>query len=201
MTRRLPLPIRLPAGLLRCNDGISAVEFAIIAPVFFTLMFGIIDLGQMAYGQAMLNGAVQKAARDSSLEGANTTTADNMVIAQVGPVLPGAVLWSSRVNYVDFNDIGRSERYTDTNGDGTCNNREPYVDENGNGHWDAEIGEDGNGGANDVVVYTVTATYTPLILPPLLPARFSRMTLTSSGLKKNQPYANQIAYNTFTGTC
>lgn len=186
---------------LRSTQAASAVEFALVAPLFLTVVFGIVDLAQMAYGQAMLNGAVQKAARDSSIENANTTEADAMVINQVSPVLPGATIWQSRVNYVDFGDVARAERFTDTNGDGACNNREPYVDENGNGRWDADVAQSGNGGANDVVVYTVTASYVPLLSIPLMPAKFSRMTLTSSGLKKNQPFANQIAYSTVTGTC
>ncbi|MFN3516859.1 MAG: TadE/TadG family type IV pilus assembly protein, partial [Novosphingobium sp.] len=50
--------------------GVSAVEFTLVAPVFLSLVIGIFDLGQMAYGISVTNGAVEKAARDSALESA-----------------------------------------------------------------------------------------------------------------------------------
>ena len=43
-----------------------------------------------------------------------------------------------------------------------------YVDENGNGSWDADIGKSGNGGANDVVMYTVSVEYDPLFPNPFV---------------------------------
>lgn len=140
------------------RDGAGSLEFALIVPVFLSLLLGVIDLGQMAYGASVLNGAVQQAARNSTLENANTTTADQMVRNLVSPILPGVTVTSTRTNYYDFSDISRKEKWTDSNGNGTCDNGEPYVDENGNGRWDRDIGQDGNGNANDVVDYTVTAT-------------------------------------------
>jgi hypothetical protein len=120
----------------------------------------------------------------------------------ITPVLPGATVTSTRTNYYDFADINRKEKWTDSNANGRCDNGEPYVDENGNGRWDSDIGENGNGSANDVVIYTVTASYTPVISLPLVPSSFrQQITLKSSALKKNQPFANQVTYGTVTGTC
>lgn len=184
------------------RSGAGTLEFALIIPLFLTLLFGVIDLGQMAYGTSVLNGAVQQAARASTLETADTTSADLSVRNAVSPILPGVTVTSTRTNYYDFSDISRKEKWTDSNGNGTCDNGEPYVDENGNGRWDRDIGEDGNGSANDVVVYTVTATYTPVINLPLVPPAFGRpIALKSSAIKKNQPYATQTSYGSATGTC
>ncbi len=189
-------------GLAMDNSGAGTLEFALVIPVFLMLIFGVIDLGQMAYGQSVLNGAVQQAARNSALETANTTTTDQLVKDTVTPVLPGATITSTRTNYYDFSDISRKEKWTDSNANGRCDNGEPYVDENGNGHWDSDIGESGNGSANDVVIYTVTAAYTPVIAIPLVAGAFrQQITLTSSAVKKNQPFANQVSYGTVTGTC
>ena len=189
-------------SLAQDNSGAGTLEFALVIPMFLTLIFGVIDLGQMAYGQSVLNGAVEQAARNSALETANTTATDQAVKDTITPILPGATVTSTRTNYYDFADIGRKEKWTDSNANGTCDNGEPYVDENANGRWDSEIGENGNGGANDVVVYTVTAVYTPIIAIPLVPATFrQQITLKSSALKKNQPFANQVSYGTITGTC
>lgn len=193
----------IPLSLLaRDATGAGTLEFALVIPTFLSLIFGVIDLGQMTYGQSVLNGAVQQAARNSTLETANTTTTDQAVKNTIAPVLPGATVTSTRTNYYDFADINRKEKWTDSNSNGTCDNGEPYVDENGNGRWDSDIGESGNGGANDVVVYTVTASYTPVIAIPLVSGLFRQtVTLTSSAVKKNQPFSTQISYGTVTGTC
>lgn len=181
--------------------GVSATEFALIAPVFLTLLLGILDVGQMGYGNALLNGAVQKAARDSALETVNTDLADEIVKQIVSPVLPNATYSSTRTSYYDFTDIGRPERWNDANNNGTCDNNEGYIDENENSVWDADIGVDGNGGANDVVVYSVTATYEPVFKVPFLPERWRTRSVTGSAVKKNQPFADQREYGTGAGVC
>lgn len=181
--------------------AVSATEFALIAPVFLTLLIGILDVGQMGYGNAVLNGAVQKAARDSALETSNTDSADAMVKQIVDPVFPNATYTSQRTSYYDFSDIGRPERWNDANNNGTCDNNEGYVDENGNGDWDEDIGLDGNGGANDVVVYSVTASYEPVFKVPFLPEKWNMRSVTGSAVKKNQPFADQREYGSAAGVC
>ena len=146
-------------------------------------------------------GAVQKAGRDSSLETGDTTVADEKVREQVEPVLPDVEISSERVSYFDFTDIGRAEAWNDANGDGSCDNGEAYTDENRNGDWDADIGANGNGGADDVVVYTVNATYTPVFRIPLLPHQWNERTLSSSTVRKNQPFADQAEYGSAAGVC
>lgn len=188
-------------GLWQSRDGVSATEFALIAPVFLTLLLGILDIGQMGYGNAVLNGAVQKAARDSALETGDTAAADALVQQIVAPVFPGATYTSSRTSYYDFADIGRAERWNDANNNGTCDNSEAYVDENENGAWDADIGLDGNGGANDVVVYSVTASYQPVFRVPFLPEKWRTRSVTGSAIKKNQPFADQREYGSAAGIC
>jgi TadE-like protein len=187
--------------LARNESGVSILEFALIAPVFLTLVIGIFDLGQMAYGISVLNGAVEKAARDSALETANTQTADNMVKAQVKSIFPGATFRSTRTSYYDFVDIGRPEKWNDANNDGSCNNDEAFVDENGNGGWDRDIGQDGNGGANDVIVYRFTVTYKPIFAVPFMPEMWSTRSLTATAIRKNQPFATQDGYGSQAGVC
>jgi len=177
------------------------MEFAVIAPTFLTLLCGIIDSGQAVYAKGVLNGAVQKAARSSALETANTTVADEMVRSAVADVLPGVVVTSTRTSYYDFEDIGRQEVFNDSNGDGTCNNGESYTDENRNGSWNADIGVSGNGNANDVVIYTVTASYKPLLAIPFLPMFNKTKSMNATAVKKNQPFANQASYGSSAGTC
>jgi len=104
--------------------GSAITEFALVAPVFLMLVLGVFDVGQMLYGKVLLNGAVQQAARSSTLEGADTEKADAMVHKIVSPILPGAEITSKRVSYYDFVDVGRAERWNDGNGNGTCDEDE-----------------------------------------------------------------------------
>lgn len=191
----------LSARLADDRRGVTAIEFALLAPVLFMFLIGLLDMGQSIYGQVVLNGAVAKAARSSSLETANTTAADTEVASLVGKVLPGAKITSTRKSYYDFNDVGRAEKWNDANNDGTCSNGEAFVDENGNGQWDSDIGVGGNGGANDVVVYTVSATFDPLFKIPFIPQLWAARKLTASTVTKNQPFANQDGYGSNSGTC
>jgi Flp pilus assembly protein TadG len=188
-------------GLAGAQDGAAAIEFAIVAPVFMLMLLGIFDIGQMAYGRAILSGAVEKAARSSAMETANTSAADLAVQNAIAPILPGATFVSTRKSYEDFDDIDRAEKFTDTNGDGTCNTGEPYVDENRSGNWDADVGKGGNGGANDVVVYTVTVTYRPVFRAVILGNTATTRTMTAIGVRKNQPFATQAAYGSSAGVC
>jgi Flp pilus assembly protein TadG len=165
------------------------------------MLMGMLDAGQMVYGKSLLNGAVESAARASSLEAGDTAAADALVKERIEGVLPGVAVSSTRISYFDFADIGRAEQWNDADANNACNDGEAFTDENANGDWDREIGVSGNGGANDVVMYTVTARYSPLFKIPYVPAMWNDRVLTSTAVRKNQPYATQEAYSSTAGTC
>ena len=187
--------------LLRQRAGVAALEFALVAPVFLLLVMGMLNIGQMAYGVAVLNGAVQDAARSTTLKNADTAAADKSVTDAVNPVLPGVKVTSTRKSYYDFADIDRPEKFTDTDSNGLCNGGESYVDENADGIWNADIGKSGNGGANDVVVYSVVATYKPAFTMPFAPRNWASVSLGASAVKKNQPFDKQARYASTARTC
>src|SRR3546814_10575732 len=64
------------ARVRRSSDqrGTAITEFGLIAPVFLLLMLGALDLAHTLYMQGVLQGVVQKAARDSTLESAQEET-------------------------------------------------------------------------------------------------------------------------------
>ncbi len=183
------------------EQGTSVMEFGLMVTVFVGMLLGLFDLGQLAYTQAVLNGAVQEAARSSSLEVGDIDAADAMVEDIVSVVAPGAEFETERVSYASFADIARPERWNDENADGTCSDGESYTDENGNGQWDPDVGTDGNGGAEDVVLYSVTVTYEPLFPNPFYVGGTSDRTVRASAIKKNQPFADQAEYGSDAGTC
>lgn len=49
--------------MFKSEKGASAVEFAIIAPLLFVLLFGIIEFGAVLYNQAVITNASREAAR------------------------------------------------------------------------------------------------------------------------------------------
>lgn len=48
---------------LRDEDGTSVVEFALIAPLLFVILFGIMEFGILLYDKAMLTNASREGAR------------------------------------------------------------------------------------------------------------------------------------------
>lgn len=188
-------------SLMSGTQGIAATEFALVAPVFLLLLMGIFDIAHMAYTKSVLHGAVQNAARTSSLETANTQEADRKVERAVLTLLPGGRVESTRTSYYDFSDIGRPEPWNDANGNGVCDNEENFTDQNRNGSWDQDVGENNNGGANDVVLYEVTATYRPIFPIPFSTLDDGERQLIASAVKKNQPFATQTEYGSDVGTC
>ena len=84
----------LCSRLARAEDGATAVEFALIAPVFIMMLMGMFDMGYNMYTDQMLNGAIQQAARNSTLEtgAGSATTLDSNVSKAVGAVAYGATM-------------------------------------------------------------------------------------------------------------
>ena len=50
--------------------GASAVEFAVVAPIFFMVVLGIIEFGRMAMVQQVITNAAREGARIAVLDGA-----------------------------------------------------------------------------------------------------------------------------------
>src|SRR5690606_26558416 len=144
------------ARLPRDTRGATAVEFAAIAPCLLMVLLGVMDLSYNLYASTLLEGALQRAARDSTIEGAEgrQLDIDNRVRDVVDDLVVDAEIKFDRRAYTDFSDISRPEEFTDANGDGTCNDGEPFEDANRNGTWDDDRGKVGMGGARDAVLYT-----------------------------------------------
>src|SRR5665213_3889 len=153
---------RATRRLTRDERGAAAIEFAIVAPVMLLMLLGFFDLAHTAYARSTLQGAMQLAARNSTLQTGLTSSAtiDAFVQNQVKPVVgTAAVFTSTRKSYSDFSSVGQPEPFTDSNHNGQYDVGECFEDINGNGQWDADIGKSGQGGADDAVLYTMSVTY------------------------------------------
>lgn len=49
--------------MARCRSGTAAIEFAIVAPVFLTMLYGLIETGRVFWTQSTLQYAVEEAVR------------------------------------------------------------------------------------------------------------------------------------------
>ncbi|MDX1947680.1 MAG: TadE family protein [Pirellulaceae bacterium] len=69
-----------PCRLFRRNRrAAAAVEFAVVAPVFFLLVFGMIEYGRMVMVQQILTNASREGCRQAVLDGATTTAVQTTV--------------------------------------------------------------------------------------------------------------------------
>jgi Flp pilus assembly protein TadG len=191
----------------RSEDGATLTEFGLIAPVLFLLLIGAFEVGHTLYMQSVLEGAVQKAARDGTLETAAGTsdaardTIDNAVRSQILKLNNSANITITRRFYRSFTDASQAaaETFTDTASgpfaDGICNNNEPFDDKNNNGVRDVDGGDAvGAAGAKDDVVYTVTVSYPNIFPLQNLIGGSGTTTLSASTVLANQPYGDQASY-------
>lgn len=178
--------------------GVSATEFGLIAPTFIMLLLGVFDMGYNVYASAILDGAVQKAGRDSALE-TGTSAVNNLdakVKENLGPLGTGATFTYERRNYRDFAKVGLPEDFEDKNANGSRDAGECFTDENANGTWDADLGKDGVGGARDVVLYTVRMNYDRKFPLYNLIGMSGKATIASATVLRNQPYGDQASETT-----
>jgi Flp pilus assembly protein TadG len=193
------------AGIVRDERGAYVVEFALISPAFVLMLVGAIDVTHTLYMQDLVQGAVQKAARDSSLQTgsaiANQTAIDDQVRTQITALYKGANITFSRRYYKTFSKAkaAQAEAFTDSASgiydDNICNNGEPYSDDNNNNIWDADGADSGQGGAKDNVIYKVTVTYPRIVPLDKFVGGSGSHTLTASTILSNQPYAAPTVRN------
>lgn len=172
--------------------GVALIEFALTAPVFLLLLMGIFDYSWQMYAKQVLQGAVSKAARDATLESNATSQAalDNKVRAAVLNVFPTADVRFSRQTYDSFDDVGKPEPFTDGNGDGVRQDTECFEDVNGNGNWDSDRGRAGNGGADDIILYTAKMDITRVLPVWKMLGQSQMTTLSETTVLRNQPFGS-----------
>jgi len=179
--------------------GATLIEFAFVAPTFCLMLVGAFDIGHTLYMRSILQGVVQKAARDSALENGPTSqnTIDTRVRDSVHSLNRNANVTITRRFYRSFSEAeaAQAEAFTDTNGNGTCDASEPYEDVNNNNVWDEDGADDGQGGAKDSVVYTVNVTYERIMpLSKIIPHYSDQVNVEAATVLSNQPYGDQNQY-------
>jgi hypothetical protein len=182
--------------LARNQDGATIVEFAIVLPVFATLICGGLDFAHWAYVRSATTGAIESVARSTGVGGASVDPRvyEEQVETMVKKIASTATFEWDKKSYYEFSGIGKPEKLTsDLDEDGVYDTGDCWEDLNPNGTYDVAPGRDGIGGADDIVFYKVTVSYDPLItLTNLLPGVPADRTVVASTIIKRQPHAAQV---------
>lgn len=176
------------------------MEFGLISPVVMIMLLGTLDAGHTLYVRSVVDGAMQKVARNSALEGgavvAQQRFLDQTVRELVKTAVSTATVTTTRRYYKTFSSASeaRQETFTDTNGNMRCDAGEPYQDANNNLTWDRDGANDGQGGAKDVVIITVNVSYPRLFPMAGLIGMSNTVAISANTVLANQPYGEQDQY-------
>ena len=184
-----------PSFLARLRDdarGSPIAEFAVVAPTMLLLIMASMDLAYSSYATSVLEGEIQKASRDSGMEGSGDklTAIQDKAENQVRLIVKNATFTPLRKSYTSYL-TAKPERFTDSNGNGQRDPGECFDDVNANGQWDSDPGNDGQGGANDVAAYTMKMTFPRLFPLAGMIGLPSTETITVKTYLRNQPYNAQ----------
>lgn len=190
MTRQPP---RILARFRRDARGVTMVEFGLIAPVLTLMIMGIVELGLMMAGQAILDNATFVASRTGKTGYTDKDTKQDKTITatiqkNASAFLDPTKITVTSVAYSDYDSM-QPEPFTDKNNNGVWDSGEPYTDVNKNGVYDKNSGTSGYGNSGQVVLYT--ATYDWRLVTPMIGKLIGKnnvVQLKARVVVKNEPY-------------
>lgn len=188
------------ALLPRDRRGATIVEFAIVAPVFLLIIFGILEFSIILFAKSVMEGATTVTSRLGKTGYVEQGMSRQDMLISLLEERSSGILDPEQIEietlvYDSFSDIGQSEPvspdhnnngfYDEADGDG-------YSDINGNGAWDSDLGEAGLGGGGDIVVYRVHYPWsvkTP-VMSKIMGDAEGYYPLDVSVVVRNEPYEN-----------
>jgi Flp pilus assembly pilin Flp len=195
--------------MLRDRSGVSAIEFAVLAPIVLVIVTAAFE-GFALHGAALaLETGAAAAARLGSLTAPGAVDRNAALRAEImahlcppggarcplsdSPLPPGDDGLSSPLQirfhaYADPRNIGQPEPFADLEPlNGTWDPGETFSDLNGDGRWNADMGAPDLGGSGDFVVYEVAMAED--VRHPLLRAALgSPLVRTATFVVRNEPY-------------
>lgn len=180
-------------SLWRDTSGATAVEFVFVAIPVIYMMVGILEFSAAMTVSNSLEAATNLSSRLGKTGYVDTTsgldqseTIREEIERRVGPLIDMNKLGIVAKAYSDFGDVDSpAEPWNDADEDGEPDPGE-YTDVDGDNFCD---GCTGFGGAEHVVIYTITYPWT--IMTPLMNRLLGEdgiMNLTAYSVVKNEPY-------------
>jgi Flp pilus assembly protein TadG len=187
--------IRLPARIRRLGRdqrGMNIVEFAFVLTPLLTVLLVIIDFGYRMYLEVVVEGTLNKAARQATVGGVATNDIDTYVRNQLVQFSKNATITIDKQSYYQFSGVGKPEKIlTDTAPLGVYNKGDCFEDSKPNGVYDTNQGTSGLGGSDDIVYYSVKVDF-PRLVPLGKFLGFSNTeTVQAKTVLRNQPYGAQ----------
>lgn len=186
------------ASLYGNESGATALEFALVAPVFILVIFGIVEFSVILFAKSVVEGATTVTSRlgKTGYEEDGKSRQDMLVELlneRSSGILDPEKIEITTLVYQNFADIGMAEPLSiDVNGNGVydAGGGDSYQDINGNGQWDSDLGQAGLGGGGDIVVYKVDYPYhihTP-VMSYFLGDNDGNLRINASVVVRNEPY-------------
>lgn len=185
-------------NLFKAQQGIAAMEFALLAPVITVMMFGFLELAWVMSARSALESSTMRAARRIAASDCPAERQQIMIntivqgMRHVRSVNDEPPRIEAKSYAGSFGDVGEPEPWVE--GADTKNGRydlgETYTDVNGNEQWDPDMGTSGSvGGANQVVSYTAKFKVKPIV--PWFAERFGDRSgeypIQASTVIRNEP--------------
>lgn len=167
----------------RRESGSALIEFALIAPVFFLLLFAIMEIGIIFFAQSTLQtGAndVARLVRTGQVQGQSMTQAAvrARVCADIAPLIPCDGNLS--IDVESFSSFGSVTFTGPLNADGTMKTMNAFS----------------NGNACDVVlvrVFYAWTVFTPVLTPFLTNMAGNKHLLYSAASFRNEPFSTGMS--------
>jgi Flp pilus assembly protein TadG len=165
---RLALP-----DILRSRNGIAAIEFAIVMPVFLFLFIGIVDLGMMLVEDYRLDQAVAAGSEYAAISASSVNSTSGAALASTIATTVENANGSAWANDTVVVNDGPSETITSgtaTTGGTASNANNCYCPTGSPPNWTwgsamtCGASCTGGGTAGKFVTITATANYTPILL-------------------------------------
>ena len=171
------------------EDGIAAVEFAILSIPLFILIMGSLEMGLMMYHKARTEGVLREAARmsvtgDITRIGENGELIDEFVTREL-TFTESADVRIRKVFYDDFSQVRQPEKRLSNAAEA------PYcfIDTNGNQEWDEDPTRIGVGSSDDIIDYRVEVEYNTLFpLVTNIITQSNTMTVSAQTTLRNEPF-------------
>lgn len=179
----------------RASEGAAIIEFAVVAPLFFFIMFCIIELGLVLFSQVAIESATMQVSRSASICNQTGTGGDcaSMVRNIVQEKTRGLINGSNVVvsaNTMAAGGVASTPEICMTNPPSSpaiCPAGTPFIDRNNNGRYDGP-GNVSTGNAGDVV--EIRVSYPWRVLVPWLQNLYGDngvVMLSASTVIKNEP--------------
>ena len=178
--------------LRRNKDGVTAIEFAFIAPVLVLMVMSTLEVSLIMYARSIMEGGSFLSSRTGKTGyAADGLTQQETIIASLneraGILMDTDNIHVAPRSYGSFSDVGEPEPFVDTNGNSQRDFGENYTDVNNNGQYDEDMGFESYGESAQITMYTITYDW-PVFTPILHPFFGDTKTITAVTVVKNEPY-------------